>query len=62
MLCTCMFVGGIPKSKSVEMIEEETLQDQRETPVSVPPIPPSPRGEKQFAGKFKTLKSHYRNH
>ena len=47
----CLFVGGIPKSKSIEMIEEETMQQQRETPVSVPPIPPSPRGEKQFAGK-----------
>ena len=46
-----MFPGGIPKSKSVEVIEEETMQNQRETPVSVPPIPPSPKAEKQFAGR-----------
>ena len=35
------------------MIEQETMQNLREdmTPVSVPPVPPTPKSDKQFAGK-----------
>ena len=55
-----MVTGGIPKSKSIELIEEETMQqirDEDATPVSVAPtpkVPPTPKVEKQFAGKLQS--------
>ena len=66
-----MVTGGIPKSKSIELIEEETMQQIRDedvSPVSVAPtpkVPPTPKVEKQFAGKlhssqmFVFLKYHW---
>ena len=53
-----MVTGGIPKSKSIELIEEETMQqirDEDASPISVAPtpkVPPTPKVEKQFAGKL----------